>query len=77
MQSMLFLHFVNIVIRVEWSLFRDLGIEWLPEDPESCEGRMKCRVKDAERNDIFTTLLDDNRQTAVEQANLLWSLCCQ
>lgn len=65
-------------LEIEWNFFRDLGIEWLPEDQESSgEGRIKCRVKDSKKNDIFTAILDDGKMSSVEQANLLWSMCCQ
>lgn len=54
-------------------MYRDLGIEWLPNDAESVNGVLKCRIMNTEKNDIYTLLLDDSKMSPVQQANQLWN----
>ncbi len=61
---------------LEWNLYKQLGIDWIPDGAELSAKSpiVKCRVVDQERNDIHIISLDDSKMSAVDQANLLWSL---
>lgn len=68
-------YFVRVIRRLQFEMFRSLGIEWLDLGVSDQSLPLKCRVKSSKTNDIYTFSFEES--SPFFASNYLWDLCDQ
>lgn len=66
---------LRVTQRLQFEMFRSLGIEWLDLGMSDQSLPLKCRVKSSKTNDIYTFSFEES--SPFFASNYLWDLCDQ